>query len=1061
MSNIKIINASAGSGKTHKLTELACRSVRDRKSTINADNLFATTFTIKAADELTERLRQNLLSIGMNDAVNLLPEGFVGTVNSVCARLLTQYAIDAGLSPATDVIPEEDSERIFNKAVNKAIHYYVNELESVSKKLGRQGGGDKEHPQPDWKKDVEEIAKLARSNCLDSRAIRACADKSWESFCDLYKNKRNSNTYISDLTEAATPVISVLKKMPKLNKGTGELLETLVKIKDNPSVLEKLTWNEREKQSRYFPTEAEFKKFEKCLPNENHRDAIESVQKLLSRWMYDPHFLEDIKVMIYGVFNCAALAVEHYKEYKDQHSLIDFTDQEAGVLRLLESTDKTFFRNSLKERLRLLFVDEFQDTSPLQLAIFRELGNLCDTSYWIGDPKQSIYGFRGADPALMNTVSSNSGPGDTETLEFSYRSRINLVTLSNAVFEKVFPDMSPTLKIPDERKEKAKGGVVEAWFLDAANKANTAARLADAIKSLLNNPAGYPDKALNPGDIAVLCRKNTDCVEVAAALENEKIGIRASTAHGLLVKTPACRLVLAAMRYLADEKDTLSMIEVINFSHDYDAGKDWLFKLVDKEKDFFKELKEKAVFKNLDDQRKGVQCRTPLEVMECAIEASGVLEAAKIWPKTPLSLANLDKLRQTCVQYLELCKARHDSGSLTGYFSYLKENKIKEAEGTDEQTVKVLTYHDAKGLGFPVVILFSLDDDPEKKASAFSLSAKTEGKPDPQKPLKNRTLHFWPNPIGTLKSDKLRELAADSPEQEEAGKREVAESQRLLYVGFTRAKDALIFAARREKTKLNTAWLDVLKDGAGAPLIKLSAIQEHTLTIGETPIPITIKEFTEDTKVGPSKKSDKKKCRPIVTTELTHYPQSRISPSKIEGKPGELSKNESYDLGKRIPVTIKNEDMHLLGDAVHDFIAIEQGKRNSTEWQAVAQRLLTRYGVDGAIDPADMVQIHDRLTGFIKKQEPTAKKVYREYPIMVREINNQVIQGTIDMLLELDNGFVIIDHKMFPGADAEERARDYSPQLNAYRRAVEAATGKKVLKTLIHMPILGKIYGVH
>jgi ATP-dependent exoDNAse (exonuclease V) beta subunit len=70
------------------------------------------------------------------------------------------------------------------------------------------------------------------------------------------------------------------------------------------------------------------------------------------------------------------------------------------------------------------------------------------------------------------------------------------------------------------------------------------------------------------------------------------------------------------------------------------------------------------------------------------------------------------------------------------------------------------------------------------------------------------------------------------------------------------------------------------------------------------------------------------------------------------------------------------------------------------------------------------------------------------------------MHGWIDMLLELDNGFAIIDHKTFPGAQPEEHARKYSAQLNAYRRAVETATGKNVLAMLIHMPVIGKVFDV-
>jgi ATP-dependent exoDNAse (exonuclease V) beta subunit len=105
-----------------------------------------------------------------------------------------------------------------------------------------------------------------------------------------------------------------------------------------------------------------------------------------------------------------------------------------------------------------------------------------------------------------------------------------------------------------------------------------------------------------------------------------------------------------------------------------------------------------------------------------------------------------------------------------------------------------------------------------------------------------------------------------------------------------------------------------------------------------------------------------------------------------------------------------------------------------------------------------------RLTRFITGKYPGAK-VLREWPISLREKDNRLMQGFIDMLIETDEGYVIIDHKTFPGADAEERAREYAPQLDAYRRAVEAAAiesgaGKKVLAALVHMPVIGKVYEV-
>jgi len=74
--------------------------------------------------------------------------------------------------------------------------------------------------------------------------------------------------------------------------------------------------------------------------------------------------------------------------------------------------------------------------------------------------------------------------------------------------------------------------------------------------------------------------------------------------------------------------------------------------------------------------------------------------------------------------------------------------------------------------------------------------------------------------------------------------------------------------------------------------------------------------------------------------------------------------------------------------------------------------------------------------------------------------NNQRMQGWLDMLLELPEGYVVIDHKSYPGGNAAEHAKQYAPQLAVYKKAVELATGKPVLKTLIHMPLVGEVFDV-
>ncbi len=118
---IKIISASAGSGKTFKLAENLLDSV---KKGTNPEDILATTFTIKAASELIERVRTELFKDCRADSAQRILDGYLGTVNSVCGRLLKEFAFECGLSPVQDVLPEVDGQFIFERAIATVVEKY-------------------------------------------------------------------------------------------------------------------------------------------------------------------------------------------------------------------------------------------------------------------------------------------------------------------------------------------------------------------------------------------------------------------------------------------------------------------------------------------------------------------------------------------------------------------------------------------------------------------------------------------------------------------------------------------------------------------------------------------------------------------------------------------------------------------------------------------------------------------------------------------------------------------------------------------------------------------------
>lgn len=1039
MKGIEIINASAGSGKTYSLT---ARVIEKLQSSLEPEALMATTFTNKAAAELRERIRLELLKNDRTNEAQRIFDGFVGTVNSICARLLTEYALEAGLSPALDVLPEEDSARLFNIAISNVINKHADAIEPMAKRLGRDGSGSK-YQNADWREDVQRIVELARSNQLDSKDLSRCAEQSWKSISDLFGPPLD-NDISAQFTDHVTTAIRELGQIEKPKKGTQTALTDLEELKRKIDRNIDIPW-------------IEWIRISKLGTVKESEILLEEVKTAAANVLNHPGFQDDVRQVITGVFKCAADALLSYKIFKQKQGLMDFVDQETMVLDLARNNPA--FRDSMRDRLQQMMVDEFQDTSPIQLALFLQLNELTGQSVWVGDPKQAIYGFRGTDPQLMEEVIKQSS--GNSTLSKSWRSREALVQFCNAVFSEVFHDMGRDkvcLDIPDERKETAAGGWIESWNLPVKNNPDEAYAIANGVKDLLKR-----NKDIKPTDIAILCRKNDSCGTIAASLE--ALGIRASAAQGSLMDTKECRLAMAALRYMQDKRDTVALAEIVHLSHKHSDHTGWLASLVQDRNDAMDKWRKDPLVNGLDKARDTLKHRTPIEALENAISNVELIRTLKSWPGSAKRMKNLDLLRGVCIEYLDQCRARRSAATVAGFINYFQDAETGQAEGSGVQTVQVLTYHRAKGLEWPIVILTNLNSN--TRSTAFGSDVVPAPVFDPSDPLADRSIHFWPWPFGSQKKvPELDNRLVNRIEEIRAMEKARKESNRLMYVGMTRARDGLIFAVRKKITKtkiaLETSWLDELTDSEGNSVIKLPLQSgKHTLEIGGDSVDITVREYSEIEDDSEDVVQEQENYFSPIIESIPEYPPARISPSGSIMQEAELSRvkvNLAAELGERIAVKGK-PDFSAVGNALHGFLGLDHPGADTSKMNDTASSILKRWGVDNSLTPSDMLEARERLHKFIGDKYPDAK-VLCEWPITLSNAENQLMNGWIDMLLELPDGYVIIDHKSYPGADAEEHAKQYASQLTIYKEAIEKATGKDVVATLVHMPVVGKVFEV-
>lgn len=1057
---VTVISASAGTGKTHTLAQEYVRGLEKPDTSDDSAGIIATTFTNKAAGELVERVRRTLINEGRwSDAQGVL-SGYLGTVNSICGRLVSEHALESGLSPDFTVISEQRLPVVFAVAVDSVVHQYVDGMKETASRLKIEN----------WRDIVQNVIDLARNNDLGPSDLRNFSEHSWSGLRKLLPTPAPDETAESLDSHLADSLETTLKILP----AKGDVSDLSTKAKESLQDIHRrltagnpLIWQD---WAVISTIKEKFAKPSKAL--------VQPLCDVALNHSRHPRLHEDLRTVIFGVFNCAADAMEEYTLYKRSHGLIDFIDQELLALKMLQLDE---VRDSFREKAKILLVDEFQDTSPIQLAVFLEMAKLVDYSVWVGDDKQSIFSFRGSDPELMNKASKHLvevSDGTRTKLAKSYRSRPSLVKFTNAVFSRSAKLMDVTADSVMVNEVKRADFPTEnlplhLWWLDGGGSSEQLDSLVSGIELLLSEPHKWPtidkhskeSRYIRGSDIAILCRTNYSRNAVAKALTAR--GLTTATQRECLMDTPECILALASLRFLVDQSDTLALAELVKLQSDEDDN--WLAAWIHNGKTTALELT--PYFQALEAARDELFDRSPSEVLEIAISKGGVLETAMSWGTVRQRFANLDALRGLARDYETHCDSGKSPATAAGLISYLYKivpNGGNQSANPDENGINILTYHKSKGLEWPLVILYDLHTG--GRSSPFDVAIETsEEAVNPLKPLEGRRIRFWPWPYGNQRKNLSLGVAADKTKEGQSSRiRNNSENLRLLYVGMTRARDYLIFACH---TKMfGTSWLDMLqnKDDDYQRILTLPLPEESS---EEELIDGVPESKARISRLSPSNKDDAKSGQKELVAygpnfgETVAQHQKRLaytlSPStarKDDFSVGLASAAQVITIGTRLRLS-GTPDMRLLGECVHAFLAADDLLANTASRLSVATRILHNWKVSN-ISSSDLLECSDRLANFLKITFPGATW-NREFPVAGR-FGIQRLSGSIDLLLERSDGYIIIDHKTFPGRfeEWEEQALSHATQLALYKFQLERSSTKPVLSLLIHMPIVGAIISI-
>lgn len=1041
---ITFISAGAGSGKTYRLTEVLNEELNS--GGVRPSGVIATTFTKKAATELRERVRGHLLKQGNFKLASAMGQARIGTVNSICGQLISRFAFEAGISTDQQVLEEVQAGVILGKAIDAVLDGPgMRGLQNTARSLGLD---------EEWKDALQSLVDQIRANDIPFSEIGGFAQRNADDLLSHFP-KQAAQDLDQDLLNAIHTALPVIEAAAQSGgkKNTNNYL-ALVRIFTESLKSGTASWSD-------------WAKLAKESPEAGLRDTIEPIADLAGRLAEHGRLHADLRSYLEQIFNLAAMALDSYHKIKQEMGALDFADQEHLLLSLL---DHESVAAVLNEELDLLMVDEFQDTSPIQLALFLKLARFAKRVYWVGDIKQAIYGFRGSDTELMQAIlKALPGMGGTkEVLPLSWRSRPELVQVVNAAFSDAFSNSLPKeeVELKPTRTDALSGPVVANWILGGKNVGQEASALAAGVRRLIDSKRAIYDKdanAIRPvryGDIAILARSNDRVKELAFALSMQRVPV--ATAQPGLLATPEATLTIACLRRLNDPGDTISTAEIVSLADGLEPELWVADRLTYLKKgadaDLWKEQSidghpAHPVLEIIAGLRATLPVLAPREAMETVIAACRLSERVVRWSPDPdrarIRLANLEALIELSAQYEDLCRTGQHAASISGLILWLGE--ISE-EGQDMlaepaiDAVKVLTHHAAKGLEWPVVVLVDLAATIRDRL--WSISAQSKSTFDVNDPLADRFIRYWPWPFGKQQKVPVADEIALTPIAASFRESAIEESKRLLYVSTTRARDLLILA--RSSRKPTGEWIDCVK----APwLLPENGCESITLPTGETVCADRwILDPVEDPEAILTTKEGALHWFRPADTEPVRRPLI-FNPSLANERPATVL--EKCKIGKRIPVA-SGPDMSVLGTAIHDCFALSFADRTAPLTETEIERILAGYAVAEFLSAKAVLEQVYAFHAWLEERWPGAKP-NAEIAVQSLLESGQVLNGRIDLLLDTAAGWILIDHKssQLSPEHWDRLATEYGAQIDAYGKSVEQASRKKVLEKWIFLPVAG------
>ena len=764
------VSAGAGSGKTTSLVGRVAALLS--QPGVEASQLVVITFTDKAAREVAHKLREALPDLTLDEA-------YVGTIHGFCQSILRRFPIEAGLPPKFTTADELTSGVMADARAAAALQQFF-DLATSSIEM--------QHA-------LDALAMVGALSWLPVLALQI--DNDWA----RWETVTLATPSLASIQAEAVRRIALTNDndaFGKAVKKTRELLATLI-VELGDEIPQARTIAELALTAKRFT--------DRC----GSSAAFDSVKAALNLCAYEPALRTVMAHLVPIVVGSARQRVDRGE--------LSFDDL-LGLARRLVATDDAV-RRQLRNKHRYLFVDEFQDTDRVQFDLLHEftrddVAGPAAAMFAVGDPKQSIYGFRNADVGLFNQVLIDAP--HRAALTVNRRTREDVCAWINAVLAERFVGPGGDEQVQFEPLQATRppragsdGAAVTVLGLDngapvghGGAEAATRAEAADIAATIIAAVSGSADSApwqvgdhphTRParfGDVTILVRSRTRLGVLESVLRRAQVPYRVEGGT-LIYGSREVYELLRVLRAVDDPTNELVLVGALRTSvlgvSDVDLAR---YRVRADEPESDRRVRGWSVhttvvgpvgdaLRTIRDLAAHKHERTPAELLAALYDWSrGVAAATAEGPA-----AARETWRR--VRYaIDEARAWSDAtgGTLGEYLAWIARrvedvDRVELATDEREDSVRIMTVHAAKGLQFPIVITAGLG-----------------GRPAGDTQTGVRWVDDQPHVrLGRMTTDGWTELAAAAKE------RELAEEARLLYVAFTRAQDHLVVSLHQQPTK--------------------------------------------------------------------------------------------------------------------------------------------------------------------------------------------------------------------------------------------------------------------